>query len=112
MKPEKSKFTDNTLYTEEARQYIKDKRSLETTTGALPNVVWGQSSRLIQNKLKSNKNYIEFDTNSDVATLLTEIKNLSNRIEDNTSVYNALHEAKVNFYKYQQSNDESLADHM
>ena len=27
-------------------------------------------------------------------------------------IYNALHEAKMNFYKYHQSDDKSLADHM
>ena len=38
-KPERSDSSDDTLYNEEIHQYIKDKRSLETTTAALYNVV-------------------------------------------------------------------------
>ena len=44
--------------------------------------------------------------------LLTEIERLSNKLEENTSTYNALHEAKVKLFRYQQGEDEWLADHM
>ena len=47
-----------------------------------------------------------------MASLIVEIKTLSNRIEENTSIYDVLYEAKVNFYKYQQAEDDSLADYM
>ena len=85
---------------------------METALASLYNVVWGQCSKLLQNKLKSSSQYTTFDTNSDVAALLKEFKTLSNKLEENTSTYDALHEAKVKFYLYQQSEDESLADHM
>ena len=70
------------------------------------NVVWGQCSNLLQNKLKANQQYEKSNNTSDVVTLL------SNKIEENTSVYDALHEAKSKFYKYQQSDNKTLADHM
>ena len=104
--------SEEAIFKEEIRQYIKDKKSLETTLVSLYNVVWGQCSKLLQNKLKANKNYIKFNDTSDVATLLTEIKTLSNKIEENTSIYDSLHEAKVKFYRYQQADDETLAEHM
>ena len=48
--PDDSTTGDNTLYKEEIRQYIKDK-NLETTLASLYNLVWGQCSKLMQNKL-------------------------------------------------------------
>ena len=103
---------EDLLFKEEVRQYSKDKKSLESTLVSLYNVVWGQCSKLLQNKLKANKLYDQFNSTSDVVTLLKEIKLLSNKIEENTSMYDALHEAKSKFYKYQQGDNESLADHM
>ena len=100
------------MFAEQARQYIKDSRSLEPSLASLYNVVWGQCSRLLQNKLKSSNKYNEFDNNCDVASLLTEIKKLSSKLEENTSAYDALRESKVKFYRYQQSEEETLADHM
>ena len=79
---------------------------------SLYNVVWGQCSKLLQNKLKANLQYGQFNNTINVVTLLKEIKLLSNKIEENTSVYDALHEAKSKFYKYQQGDNETLADHM
>ena len=100
------------LFKEEVRQYSKDKKSLESTLVSLYNVVWGQCSKLMQNKLKANPKYDTFNNASDVVTLLKEIKLLSNKIDENTSMYDALHEAKAKFYRYQQADNESLADHM
>ena len=45
-------------------------------------------------------------------SLLTEIKALSNQLEENISSYDALHETKTKFFQYQQGEDETLADHM
>ena len=36
---------EQVMFTEQARQYIKDSRSLDTSLASLYNVVWGQCSR-------------------------------------------------------------------
>ena len=72
----------------------------------------GKGSHLLQNKLKASSNYTEYDNNCDVAVLLNEIKTFSSKLEENTSMHNALHEAKVKFCRYQQKDNESLADYM
>ena len=36
------------IFEEEVRQYVKEKKSLDTTLASLYNVVWGQGSRLLQ----------------------------------------------------------------
>ena len=103
---------EDILFKEEVKQYTKDKRSLESTLVSLYNVVWGQCSKLLQNKLKANPKYDDFNNSSDVVMLLKEIKLLSNKIEENASSYDALHEAKTKLYRYQQGDNDSLADHM
>ena len=111
--PKKNPTTvEDILFKEEVKQYTKDEKSLESTLVSLYNVVWGQCSKLLQNKLKANPLYDDFNNSSDVVTLLKEIKLLSNKIEENTSAYNALHEAKSKLYRYQQGENKSLADHM
>ena len=93
----KSKIDENmskceqVMFAEQAWQYIKDSKSLETTLASLYNVVWGQCSRLLQNKLKSSNKCTDFDNNCNVAALLREIKTLSSKLEENTSTYDALH---------------------
>ena len=74
--------------------------------------MWGQCSKLLQNKLKSRPTFVKMVDNCDVTTLFKEIKILSNKMEDNISTYDALHEAKATLFCYQQSDDETLADHM
>ena len=65
---------EQVIFAEQARQYIKDCKSLETILASLYNVVWGQCSQLLQNNLKSSNKYTKFDKNYDIAALLTEIK--------------------------------------
>ena len=108
----KPTVADDALFKEEIRLYIKDKKSLESTTASLCSVVWGQCSKLIQNKLKASQKYTDLDNNNHVAALLIEIKLLSNKMEENMSTYDALHEAKLKFFRYQQAKDKTLADHM
>ena len=74
--------------------------------------MWGQCSKLLQNKLKASTKFNEMDTNSNVAELLQEIKALSNRTDENTSTHDALHKAKAKLFRYQQSDGEALANHM
>ena len=46
---------EDILFKEEVRQYSKDKKSLESMLVSLYNVVWGQCSKLLQNKLKASQ---------------------------------------------------------
>ena len=103
---------EETILAEETKQYIKDKRNLNTAMASLYSVVWGQCSRLMQHKLKALKNYQKMNTSNDLVQLLKEIKILGNKIEENTSIYEALHDAKTRLFLYKQKEDESLADHV
>ena len=100
-KPEKPvgpNAVEQTIFIEEFRQYLKNKKSLDATLASLYSVIWGQCSKLMQNKLKARTNYTDFDDECDVGVLLTNIKSLSNTIEENTSRYDVLYKAKFKFY--------------
>ena len=44
-----------TVFQEQVKMWIKDESSLRATTQSLYNIVWGQCSKLMQNKLKAVK---------------------------------------------------------
>ena len=46
-----------TVFQEQVKMWIKDESSLRATTQSLYNIVWGQCSKLMQNKLKAVKNF-------------------------------------------------------
>ena len=103
---------EEALLTEETKQYIKMKRNVTTAMASLYTVVWGQCSQLLQNKLTGLKSYEKMDLSNDVVKLLKEIKILGNKVEDKASEYEALFDAKRQLFRYQQKEDESLADHL
>ena len=106
-----SRFEEMT-YSERIKQWIRDDRSLEMTVRSLYNIVWGQCSKLMKNKLTMAKNFGNFEDKGDVTELLKDIRRISLQIETNTSIYDALDEAKTIFYTYRQEDNESNAKHL
>jgi len=80
-----SKFQE-TIYSEQVKQWMKDKRSLDTTLAPVYNIVWGQFSRLMRNKIVGMQDYEGVKNDCDVAKLLREIRKGSNRMKENTSI--------------------------
>ena len=68
-----SKF-EETIYSERIKQWIRDEKSLQSSTRALYNIVWGQCSKLMKDKLSMAKNYVRFEEECDVTALLNEIR--------------------------------------
>ena len=100
------------IYRERIRSYIVTEGRLQNTTRALYNIVWGQCSRLLQNKLKAKKDFNTVDDNGDVVNLLKEIRKISHQAEDSVCVYDALDEVLRRFYTYTQLPEEDNATHL
>ena len=66
----------------------------------------------MKNKLSLAKEFINFEVDGNVTELLKEIKRVSLQIERNTSVYDAMDEAKSLYYNYRQEHDESNTKHL
>jgi hypothetical protein len=106
-----TKFTQ-TVFNDWFKQWIKETNSLKATLQSLYKVVWGQCSKLMQNKLKALKHFQDMENKGDVTTPLKEIRGISHQLESNTSVYDSLDEAKRRFYAYKQSEEDSNAQHL
>jgi hypothetical protein len=106
-----SRFSE-TVYQEQIKQWIKDTNSLTATTQSLYNIVWGQCSKLMRNKLCAVQNFQKIETDGDVTALFKEIRGISHQLESNTSVYDSLDEAKRRFYLYKQGDEEPNAKHL
>ena len=105
-----SKF-EEMKYSEKVKQWIRDEKSLKGSIRSLYNIVWGQCSKLMQNKITVSKHFKDMEANGDVTSLLKEIRQISLEIETNTSVYDAMDEAKQMYYTYRQEANETNAKH-
>lgn len=74
----------------------------------LYSIVRGQCSCFMQYIIKALKDYEKIDRNNNLVKLLKEIKVFGNKIEENTSQYEALHSVKTKLIAYCQTEDESL----
>ena len=101
-----------TVFQEQVKMWIKDESSLRATTQSLYNIVWGQCSKLMQNKLKAIKDFQEMENDGNVTKLLKDIRGISHQLETNTSVYDSLDEAKRLYYAYKQGEDETNDKHL
>ena len=106
-----SKF-EEMKYSEHVKQWIRNDKSLKATIGSLYNIVWGQCSKLMKNTLSLAREFTKFETEGNVTKLLKEIRRVSLQIETNTSVYDAMDEAKSLYYNYRQDKDESNTKHL
>ena len=105
-----SKF-EEMKYAEKVKQWIRDEKSLKSSVRSLYNIIWGQCSKLMQNKIMVSKEFAKMEKNGDATSLLKEIRRISLEIETNTSVYDAMDEAKALYYTYKQEENETNATH-
>ena len=96
------KSIEEEIYKEEIKAYVRAKRNLEATLRSLFNVVWGQCSINLKSKLESKDEFKHIKENKDIAWLLKQIKAAVHQFETHISIYEALDEAKKNYYHYYQ----------
>ena len=103
---------DRIMYMEEVKMYLKAKERTNATLTSLYGIVWGQCSRLMQNKCRNNKDFKTIEEKCDVVSLLKIIKTSSHELESHTCVWDALSQAKRRFYSYRQGEHESNTMHV
>ena len=91
---------DKIMYIEAVKLHLKSKERVESTLTSLYGVAWGQCSRLMQNKCKSDKYFNAIEKECDLVSLLKIIKTPSHEFESHTCVWDALSQAKRRFYSY------------
>lgn len=91
-----SKF-EEMMYSEYIKQLIRTDCSLTITVRSLYNIVQGQCPNLMKIKLMMTKVFKLNNDDGNKIELLKEIRRVTLHIETNTSMYNALNEAKAIF---------------
>ena len=104
-----SKF-EETIYNERIKQWIRDEASIKASIRSLYNSVWGQCSKLMQDKITMMKGFSEVEKRGDVKRPMKEVRVIMLQIETNTSVYEASDEAVNAYYKYKQEDGETNAN--
>ena len=103
---------DKEMYKAEIKCYAAEKRELDQTLASLYELVWGQCSKLMQQHVEQTEDYDTMMRDANVAKLLTEIRAISHELEVHVSVYDALHKAWGNYFKYFQQIDDNNSKHL
>ena len=98
---------EDVVVKERAKQWIADEKRLRSTVISLYNVTWSQCSRLMRNRLRSQKDFEKVEDDTDVTELLKLIKIVSHEFEAHISPYDAISEAKRKMYTFKQAEGES-----
>jgi hypothetical protein len=98
------------IWEKEVDLYVKRKETYDSNKCALLSVLWGQCSKAMQAKTKSDDNYETLDQNSNSLDRLKEIKGVSCKFENQQDIYLALDNVKSLFYTCQQAGDETNAN--
>ena len=103
---------DKEVYKAEIKCYASEKRELDQTLASLYELVWGQCSKLMHQRVEQTKDYDVMMREANVTNLLKEIRAISHELEVHVSVYDALHEAWGNYFRYFQQMDDDNSKHL
>ena len=103
---------DELVLKEEAKQYISERKRLRAMVISLYNIVWSQCSRLMQNQIRSYKDFEAVEKGADVTELLKMVKVISHAYESHILPYDAVSEARRKLINCKQGEQESLAEYL
>lgn len=91
---------------------MKDLRSLDLTLQAVFDLIWGQCSKVMQDRLKAVEDWDVIQEDGDATRLLKEIRTISQQLEVNVSISDALGSAKAKYYSYFQFDHDTNSKHL
>jgi DNA gyrase/topoisomerase IV subunit A len=94
---------DKLIFIEDYKSYKNDAKELENALMALFDVIIGQCSPLLKSKLKALQSWDDMEAKCEIGLLLKEIKSITHQFQANISIYEALDEAKRQYYMFRQN---------
>ena len=76
--------------------------AVQTSMRSLYNILWGECSKLMQNKLRANKDFEDIKEDGYLVRILLAIRGISIQREAGSLIYDSLGETRRKFYTYQQ----------
>jgi Zinc knuckle len=93
------------IYDKELVEYVKRKIMLETNVNTLYNIVWGQCTDALREKLKALSTYSTMSTKGEGINLLVEIRDLVYKREKDKDAWHSYYEATLQLYVFRQGNN-------
>ena len=100
------------IFDEKIKNWVREEQGLEATLHSLYNVIWGQCSPSMQEKIRSRPKFHVTEEKEDVIGLLKEIKGISHQFESHENIYDSLYEAKKGLYNFRQQPQDSNSTHL
>ena len=99
--------TERFVWEEKVKTCLKREERLNVNLCKTYDLVWGQCSDNMREKIKSLKNFSTIELNQDVLQLLEEIRVINFKFEDQRYLFSSVYFANKRFYNYRQSADDS-----
>jgi hypothetical protein len=100
------------IWEKDIDMFVKRKETHLDNKCVLYSVVWGQCSKAMQAKVKTDKLYDDISEQIDGLALIKIIKGIAYKFESQKNLYLALDNAKKAFYIFHQGSEVSTADYM
>jgi hypothetical protein len=104
--------TEEMIYTEEVKEYVKRARTLKSNMATVYAVVWGQCSEAMKAKVKSLAGYKEKAEANDCYWLLKQIKAVTLQFDEKCNVFISLLDARTSFLNCKQHQGQSADDYL
>ena len=95
---------DVKIFMAEYSEHLKEKKDLENTLEGLFDVIYGQCSPLMRVKLNALQTFKDMRDKSEVWNLLKQIKGITHQFQSTISSYEAIDEAKRQYYTFVHNN--------
>jgi hypothetical protein len=93
---------DQAIFNEEIRQFVRNKAAIIAAMKAIYSVIWGQCSKGLRSKLKSNSSYDGISVDADSLALLKEIRSEMTGFKKRNYLPRSVHSIMREFYNLSQ----------
>ena len=100
------------MYAEKIKMFLRNEERLAATLIALYNVVWGQCSIKMQDRLLAEEKFAKIKKTDDVVGLLKLIKAISHQFGASRTYEEHLDEATFKMMTYHQGEHDTVAEHI
>jgi hypothetical protein len=91
--------------------YLSRDNQLRGNLARLYNLIWGQCSKALKEKLKSRQGYVSAQEANDASWLIIRIKELSFKFEEQKYFFLSMFEAKRKLFALKQANNQTIQDY-
>ena len=97
-------YSERKVYDNEIIAMVKRKNTLKSNIQKVSSLVLGQCTELMKDKLKASSKWEDIQSTQNALELLSEIKAITYKFEEQKYLPLSIHNAKATFYSFRQGN--------